>query len=335
MGEACSDESRGVLKPGAARAVTVCVERFPDETLKVSAQRFSRLRSRLIVIASAPVAVGLGWLLIGAGVLGGSALGLAVIGGIGGCARVETVQPASTAPIEPAVEAFDAVPTVQLISPWGSAGSAVRLDERRFLTARHVLPRRGNQLELRGQTVEFVRLAAGEGSGTVNDWALIRIDRAPSVLDKGKAFVPPEVRSIGRMRERARMYFVGYWRGQSPWLSRAKVRALETSVFPGSVVAIADSPSFPSREFVYLRTEAGDVFPGASGGPALIWDRDTKRLVVVGIYVGAGEYTHTFGGEGGKVQIIRKLPEAAMDAWRRDRGEAVPEASEPGKPGTR
>ena len=237
------------------------------------------------------------------------------------CTSVGPVELASTAPIEPPSEAFDALPTVQLITPWGSAGSAIRLDERTFLTARHVLPRRGDQIELRGQMVPFERLASGEGKGTVNDWALIRVNDAPRVLDRADTpFKSPAVDPTARIREDARMYLVGFWRGVSPWLSRTKLRSLESSIFSAKVVSIADTPAFPSRDFIYLQTEAGEVFPGASGGPAVVWDRQSRRLVVVGIYVGSGEYTQAFGGSGGKVQIIRRIPVAAMEAWRKDQG---------------
>ena len=242
-------------------------------------------------------------------------VGLSVLSGA--CARISGVEEASAVQ-EPAIASFDAVPVYQVITPWGNAGSAVRVSESTFITARHVLPRRGDDIELRaagqarGKPVRFTRLAAGEGAGTANDWAVFRVaEPLDTPFNPSVAAIKPRPTT---RREGERGYILGFWRGPEPWPSRAKLRSLDVSIIPARVVEIADSPQFPRSDLLFVETDAGSVFQGASGGPAVVWlpDRTAPaggRIEIVGVYVGAGNYDRPLEHTGGTVQIVRKLPD--------------------------
>lgn len=229
--------------------------------------------------------------------------------------------------VEPPVEAFDALPVVQVLTPWGSAGSAIRLDDRHLLTARHVLPRRANEIEVLGKTRAFERVALGDGAGAggrgpAHDWALIRLaEPLPSVDPRRGAMEPvANLGSSARLREGTRVYLVGYWRGESRWPSRERLRQLDTSVIPARTVDMADTQEFPRESLFFAITDAGAVFPGASGGAAVVWNEQEQRLKIVGIYVGAGEYTRLDSvpnsPDGGRAQIIRRIPDLAYELAR-------------------
>lgn len=249
---------------------------------------------------------------------------------------------------EAPAEAFERLPVVQVLTPWGSAGSAIRLNDRYLLTARHVLPRRGDELEIMGKARRFERVAIGEGAGSANDWALIRLAEDLPTADPRRGEMEPRA-TLGASRgldEGQRVYLVGYWRGPERWPSRTRLRSLDTSVIPARIVEMADTPGFPRQALFFATTDAGAVFPGASGGPAVVWDRREQRLKIVGIYVGAGEYAIT-GDEpasvpgtgtgsdeaktgqvdGRRAQIIRRLPDCA---WRMLDGEPATPAIDRG-----
>lgn len=254
-----------------------------------------------------------------------------LLAGVAGCSSAQEPEDRAARSMtrerrtEPPVESFDALPVVQVLTPWGSAGSAIRLDDRHLLTARHVLPRRVNEIEVLGKSRAFERVASGEGAGgrgPAHDWALIRLSEPLPTVDPRRGAMEPfaSLGSSSRLREGTRVYLVGYWRGESRWPSRERLRQLDTSVIPARAVDMADTPEFPRDSLFFAVTDAGAVFPGASGGAAVVWNEQDQRLKIVGIYVGAGEYTRLDvvpnTPDGGRAQIIRRIPDVAYDLAR-------------------
>lgn len=243
----------------------------------------------------------------------------------GGCERHAmrpgaAVRTAATPTLREVSQAdFEGAPVVQIMTIWGNAGSGVWMGDDTILTARHVLPRRGEVIEIKGKEVRFERLAQGEGSGTANDWALIRVRSDDGAVQRAIADHPAPLRERGpegnRIREGDEVYILGYWRGQSRWLSKSQMRAVPLSIIKGSVISVSGGEKFSSLDHMFVVTPGGEIFPGASGGPVVRWNAREARFELLGIYVGAGEYQRMVSGEVGKVQIVRRVPAAARQAW--------------------
>lgn len=239
-------------------------------------------------------------------------------------------------------DAVERLPTYLVISPWGRSGTALRVTDTLFLTARHVLPRRGETIEIGrdGKRFRFERVAQGEEQGVVGDWALIRVPGAAGAL--GELAERPAL-SGSFVRPGREVFLSGYWQGPGRWTRMSRMRSMPVTTVAGPAIEMADSATFPRRHLLFVEVapatvaagngdrasgtgdrtvDTADVYSGMSGGPAVIWDSREGRAVVVGVYVGGGEYERSFAPTGasssGRAQIVRRIPAEVIDAIKAD-----------------
>ncbi|MBX3385266.1 MAG: trypsin-like peptidase domain-containing protein [Phycisphaeraceae bacterium] len=254
---------------------------------------------------------------------------------------------ASAQAVDAPADAVERLPTYLVISPWGRSGTALRVTDTLFLTARHVLPRRGEWIEIGrdGKRFRFERVAQGEQEGVVGDWALIRVPDAPSSLG---ALTDHPVLSGSFVRPGREVFLSGYWQGPGRWTRMSRMRSVPITTVAGPTLEMADSEKFPRRHLLFVEVaptsgaqevvreadrarertvDVADVYSGMSGGPAVVWDSREARAVVVGVYVGGGEYERVFvpagAGASGRAQIVRRIPAEVMDAIKAETAAAI------------
>lgn len=240
----------------------------------------------------------------------------------------ESISAASAQASDAPRDAVERLPSYLVISPWGRSGTALRVSDELFLTARHVLPRRGDSIELgrEGKRFTFERVLQGEEDGPLGDWTLFRVSDAAAKL--GPLEQPPVLSSRGVRSDRD-VFLAGFWQGPGRWTRMSRMRSVPLTIIQGPAMDMADSERFPRRHLVFVESSAeteahrAEVFSGMSGGPAAVWDSSAGRATVVGVYVGGGEYERAYSQPGtnanGRAQIVRRIPQEVIDAVNAER----------------
>ena len=194
-------------------------------------------------------------------------------------------------------------------------GSALALGGGRFLTCRHVLPAgegtvqmrapgedRGvlwrivdgrNVLRLEDVPERTVTIIASAGADYVPDdlstvsadWAVFEVNPCPDLAQCGS---PPAMDFDRDMASGDDVLLVGYqWPRSRPLPPGPLVVPLR--LLCGQARGVPPLCRFAPRGDVILVDIVGDELDGAgmSGGPAVVWDEDARRLVVVGLCQGA------------------------------------------------
>lgn len=216
--------------------------------------------------------------------------------------------------------AFQELGVWQVASAEG-AGSAVLLGGGRFLTCRHVLPTRAATVQMKGpgenlgllwQAVDdryvlglkdaperaVTILASGGADYDPNDrstvgadWAVFEV--SPS-HDLARHYDPPAVDFERELAPGEAIFLVGYLWSHPMRLPGPLV--LPARILCGRVRSLPPLCKFAPGPDVICVDILGETQDGTgmSGGPALVWDANAQRLVVVGLCQGV--YPCTFLG---------------------------------------
>lgn len=239
---------------------------------------------------------------------------------------------------DPHEELLGGVRVWQVVSDDGW-GSAIELSSGRFLTCRHVLPDSGGCVQLKApgqdlgvsvQTVEgrhvfrmqnaprrVVTIIAegggfklGDQSTAAADWAVFTVNPAPSPTQDNTS----PILDFGRkLSAGTTLYLVGYPFGRELALPPGPLVLAWPSVLLGRVWRPPPLYRVDAEQHVVMLKIVSDTKDrtGLSGGPALVWDSEARRHVVVGLCQGSLQ-RRILGLPAGNVPIVVRPPEALI-----------------------
>ncbi len=210
-------------------------------------------------------------------------------------------------------------------------GTAVPLGGGRLLTCRHIIPERALARSgpdprgprgaanppvaatIDGHPAIYQVLAAGDEAGPRGDWALIEVLR----LGEGpRVDLPPtiavEFDPAWQPRGDEPVLLLGY-----PAFADGDLGPVVAGRQPPFVLAARPSPKHESLEYpdqILVRARgSGAHLGGLSGGPAVVWEADRNRAVVVGIALGELRRDWLlFSTSAGNLITVRRVPPEAL-----------------------
>lgn len=231
-----------------------------------------------------------------------------------------SVSPSGKHGAEPLAFALQRVAVSHLLNLEGGHGAAIWLpptpsEEGLILTARHVLPRHDNRVEVDGTWVTFEQTAAGKDPDNhrtwSDDWAVARL---PADLRPNG---PPLRLASCEPRTDTPVYLLGFWEGAAPDRSPDAVRSLPLQILPTRVVPrpdpTRDGLNPPPEEFICVELPRDiDHVRGFSGGPAVAWDETRRELVLVGIVVRHWQWVDAQGQVVSQVVLVRRVSDLGL-----------------------
>ncbi|MHC4217867.1 MAG: serine protease family protein [Planctomycetota bacterium] len=201
-----------------------------------------------------------------------------------------------------------------------SVGSAVILGGNKLLTCRHILPesahgfraeiddrpydiRPRERARIDGTPVEYEVVAAGTDTDSMTeDWAVLNVIGGTESPDLE---LPPDLEIVfdtdPGIRPDDHILLIGFPGQRDAETGPAIIHA---RVVDPVLISVPD-------EIICVDTAAGGSLEGMSGGAAVVWNADTHRVTIVGLYRGMRQL-EGLGRVWSEVHTVRRLPGAAL-----------------------